>query len=524
MMKEIRELKLSELSVKQKLGMAMCARTYECGTREAGDANIDFVINMIRDHALGAVWVGPYRREEVMARIKEAADYPILIVTDAESGFAPHVIGMHGALGRTGNLEQAYTFGKLTAIHARQLGYNVVCDPVVDLNGGVRSIGTDPQKVAEIALAEAKGMRDGGVLICAKHFPGGRRVRNIDSHMAEPLSMETAESLAEYALQPYIQLNNAGLLDGIMAGHCKYPNIDPDYPTSLSKKVCDVFRDKGFNGFIITDALIMMGTAAKFGESAGKGLAVDATNLALTWSNNLRSYEALVDTYEKGLITDEHLDAAAQHVLDAQHKVFNLPDVAEITEHDEAVFSCINRDGVFAKCDEGLDASISRDGRHYFVVLTESSVEIDDQGKVDVDTQPKGWYQPAAIMDRLMELFPHSKAVAINQFPSPAQNMNVLEQSVDFDDVIFVTFVITQAYVGPDVLTSRVIAVIEALQITDRVSTVVHFGNPKALEDLVHIPRILAGGPSAESINCTLDVLAGNYPAKGKLTQEIHFQ
>ena len=523
-MKEIRELKLSELSVKQKLGMAMCAHTYECGKLEDSDANIDFVIDMIRDHALGAVWVSPfYRRDEIMARIKEAADYPILIVTDAEGGFEPHRIGMHGALGRTGNLQQAYTFGKLTAVHAREMGYNVVCNPVVDINGGVRSIGTDPEQVATIAVEEAKGMRDGGVLVCAKHFPGGRRTRNIDSHMAEPTSLETAESLVDYALKPYIALAKNGVLDAVMAGHCKYPNIDEVYPTSLSKKVCDVLRDQGFDGFIITDALIMMGTAAKFGSSEGKGLAINATNLALTWSYNPDSYQALVDTYEKGLITDDNLDAAVQYVLDAQHKVLELQTDATITEEDEQIYTCINRDGVYAKLDEGLDASISRDGRHYFVVLTESNVEINDQGKVDVDTQPKGWYQPSVIMDRLIELFPNSTAVAINQFPSPAQNMNVLERSVGYDDVIFITFVITQAYVGPDVLTSRVLAVIEALQITDRVSTVVHFGNPKALEDLVHIPRILAGGPSAESINCTLDVLAGLYPAKGRLTQEIHF-
>lgn len=523
-MLEIKELKLEDLSIQQKLGMAMCARTYECSKKEISDANIDFVIEKIKEHALGAVWVGPYRREEVMALIKEVADYPILIVTDAENGFVPYNIGMHGALGRTGNLEQAYSFGKLTAIRARELGYNVVCDPVLDLNGGVRSIGTDPKKVAEIALAEAKGLKDGGVLVCAKHFPGGRRMLQVDSHMAEPVSLETPESLVEYALHPYIQLAKNGVLDGIMAGHCKYPNIDPDYPTSLSKKVGDVLRDQGFDGFIITDALVMMGTAAKFGENAGKGLAVNATNLALTWSYNPKSYEALLDSYNRGLITDENLDAAVQHVLNAQHKVLSLNNDAIITEQDIENHKNINRDGVFAKLDEGLDASISRDGRHYFVVLTESEVEINDQGKVDVDTQPKGWFQPASVMDRLIELFPNSTVVAINQFPSPAQNMNVLERSVDYDDVIFVTFVITQAYVGPDVLTSRVISVIQALQVTNRVSTVVHFGNPKALEDLVHIPRILAGGPSSISVNCTLDVLAGLHPAKGQLTQEIKFQ
>ena len=67
----------------------------------------------------------------------------------------------------------------------------------------------------------------------------------------------------------------------------------------------------------------------------------------------------------------------------------------------------------------------------------------------------------------------------------------------------------------------RIVSVIQALQVTNRVSTVVHFGNPFVLEELEHIPRILIGGCSLDSICCTLDVLAGNYPAKGHLPYEL---
>ena len=154
-------------------------------------------------------------------------------------------------------------------------------------------------------------------------------------------------------------------------------------------------------------------------------------------------------------------------------------------------------------------------------MLTQNEVEISDDGKVNVDTFSKGWYQPKAIIHRLKTLFPNSEAFAINQFPSPLQNVQLLERSINYDDVIFVTYADSAAYIGRECLTSRIVSVIQALQVTNRVSTVVHFGNPFVLEELEHIPRILIGGCSLDSICCTLDVLAGKYPAKGHLPFEL---
>ncbi len=527
-MKEIQELKREELTIKQKLGMAWCAHIWDLGDEARTEAEVEYVLDMICNHSLGAVWIDPDMAPEIMPRIKEAADYPILIIRDAESGIAPHTIGRHNALGTTGSEELAYIFGKITAIHARNQGYNVVCNPVLDLCRGnsvcgntVRSMGGNKEQVAKLGIAEAQGMHDGGVLVVGKHFPGADGDGTIDTHMAEKCSMETAQELIDYNMYPYLELNKRGLLDGIMTQHSRLLNIDPDYPVSLSKKVIGLFREQGFDGFAITDALIMMGTAAKFGARTCKGLAIgNGNDLALTWSGNEDSFEAIQETYEKGMIDDDRLDEAVRHVLEAQHKTLIPPKYTDITVEDEEKFIRINRDGVFAKVDEGLDVSISRDGRHYFVVLTPNDVEINDYGKVNVDTMGKGWYQPQRIIDRLMELFSNSTAIAINEFPSPAQNMHLLERNVTYDDVVFITFMESQAYVGKECLTSRIISVIQALQITNRVSTLVHFGNPYVVEDLVHISRILIGGMSAGSIECTLDVLAGDCPAKGVLTYD----
>lgn len=532
-MRICKPLRLSELSVRQKLGMTMTAHVYNLGEEAQTEANLNYALDMIRDHSLGAIWVEPgFRREEVMERIREAADYPILIFTDAESGFAPYLIGKHNALSTVGSEELAYVFGKVTAIAARKAGYNVVCNPVLDMcrenavcAKTMRSMGGDKYKVARLAVAEARGMRDGGVLIVGKHYPSACGDFEIDAHMAESTSWETEEELLDYNLYPYLELYRRDLLDGIMTQHCRFPNIDPDYPASLSEKVIGVIRRQGFDGFTITDALIMMGTAAKFGTDACKGLAIgNGNDLALTWYDNRGSFEAILESYDKGLIGDERLDDAVGHVLAAQEKTLHLACDGEITPEDLANFRKINTDGVCTHIDTGIPVRLDPRGRHYFVVMAQNSVDINDEGKVNVDTLHRGWYQPQRIIDRLLELFPNSAAVAVNEFPSPHQISCVLEGNVGYDDAVFVTCTETLTNVGWECLTSRITSLVKAMQITNRVSTVVHFGNPFVLEELPHIPRIILGGVSQEAVNAALDVLAGLYPAKGKLPYQVKFQ
>ena len=75
----MKELKLEELTTRQKLGMTMTALM--TGTDEE---NVEYVLGLIRDHALGAVWINwpAAERNALLAKVKETADYPILAQAD----------------------------------------------------------------------------------------------------------------------------------------------------------------------------------------------------------------------------------------------------------------------------------------------------------------------------------------------------------------------------------------------------------------------------------------------------------
>ena len=109
----------------------------------------------------------------------------------------------------------------------------------------------------------------------------------------------------------------------------------------------------------------------------------------------------------------------------------------------------------------------------------------------------------------------------MDEFPNTSHNWILVNENIDYDDVILVTFMDGKAYQGEESFSGRFVTAVKALQITDRVSAILHYGNPYPLEALEHIPRVIIGGQSFESVETGIKVLAGDYPAKGKLTYDL---
>ena len=541
-MRKQKELRFEDLSTQQKIGMVMTGiirPVRGANQYESFEENLSFVLDLIRNHSLGAVWVpqstilgikGTVRTTypDVIQKLRDAADYPLLIFTDAESGIGDYMIGEHSAIGFADSEELAYTFGKVTGITARKLGYNVVCDPILDTGGKhepcggvVRSLGGDKHRVTELAAAISRGLHDAGVLSVAKHYPSAET--KFDAHMAPNVSDISYDELINNKLYPYVELSKMGLLDGIMAGHVAVSCIDGDVPATVSRKLSNLIRESGFDGFMITDALDMMGLKARYGDTRVKGLCIaGGMDLILPWFSAKKAYHDLCECYQEGIIPNDRLDEAVKRVLAAQHKLATLePRFEEITDEDLAKFNEINANSVYVRTDEDIPQTISRDGKHFFLVTVKNESDIKDGGKVTVDTFTNGWFLPAKITKRIEELFPNSLVRAIYQFPTPYQNMDVLQDSLDYDDIVVVNFTEAPAYAGSDRITHRLLALYTALQQTDRISTFLHFGSPFVLEEMPHVKRLLIGGVSADSVDVALDILAGLRTSNGKLAHRV---
>lgn len=205
---------------------------------------------------------------DLVHKLRAASPLPrILIAADYEDGLGrwlpdAELLPSNMAIGASQKEELAFEKGLITACQARMLGVDWVFAPVVDLADNpdnpiinTRAFGKDPKLVVRMAHAFMKGLAQGGVLNCLKHFPGHGNT-SVDSHLAMPVMKDTKDGLRT-ALLPFQALLEEA--DSVMIGHLSIPAIDKIHPASLSPILVKELLQKrmGFNKCVCTDALSM---------------------------------------------------------------------------------------------------------------------------------------------------------------------------------------------------------------------------------------------------------------------------
>lgn len=213
----------------------------------------------------------------VVEQLRAAADWPLLVASDLERGAGQQVAGLTelpppGALGWIDDPELSRDAGRRTARDARLAGINWVLAPVADLDAEAdnpivqsRAFSDDPERVAVHVRAWIEGCQE-SALACAKHFPGHGRT-TADSHLTLPV-VPASRALLERDRIPFRAAVRAGVA-GIMTAHVAYPDLDSTgTPATFSAPILSGLREEGFNGVIVTDALMMEG--ARSGQGPGE--------------------------------------------------------------------------------------------------------------------------------------------------------------------------------------------------------------------------------------------------------------
>lgn len=251
------------------------------------------------------------------------------------------------ALGATRSPQDAFTTSKITAQELRAIGITQDYAPDSDVNVnpanpviGVRSPGSDPSLVAQIASSEVDGYQAGGVIATAKHFPGHGDT-NTDSHTGVPIINHTKEQWEKLDLPPF-KADIAHGVDSIMTAHIIVPALDPSGdPATLSKPIMtDILRDQlHFKGVIVSDALGMAGLRAKYGDDRIPVLAVkagvdqlekppaDSTGKGLYTLQR----DSLVNAVKSGEVSESRIDQSVYRILKQKldHGLFKHPYVDE---------------------------------------------------------------------------------------------------------------------------------------------------------------------------------------------------
>ena len=257
------------------------------------------------------------------ADLLRRAGRPMLIASDLERGAGQQVAGLTQfppplALASLGDASVVRWAGAVTAQEARAVGINWVFAPVGDLDVlpdnpivQTRAFGDDPNRVASLVRTWIEGCQAAGALACVKHFPGHGRTA-VDSHIALPIVAEEARALRESDLLPFTIAVECGVAS-VMTAHVAYPSLDPSgLPATLSRPIMDELRGPlGFDGLVVSDALIMDGALAGRRESDAAVEAVRAGVDLLLYPNDARRVrDALEQALASGTLPRERLAEA----------------------------------------------------------------------------------------------------------------------------------------------------------------------------------------------------------------------
>jgi beta-N-acetylhexosaminidase len=277
----------------------------------------------------------PYEAASLLNRLQKDSKLPLLVAADFERGVAMRLLGTttfpHAmAFGADGKIEDAETFGRITALEGRAIGVHWNFFPDADVNSNpsnpiinTRSFGEDPQRVGDLVAAYIKGSHEGGMLTTVKHFPGHGDTAT-DSHLGVASVTVDRAHLDSIELPPFKEAIASGV-DSVMVAHVTVPTLDsdPNHVATISPNVVSDLLEKqlGFHGLIVTDALDMAGLTHLFAKNIGRA-AVEAfkagNDMLIIPADLPASFDAMVQAVRSGEISRERLDYSVLKILKAK--------------------------------------------------------------------------------------------------------------------------------------------------------------------------------------------------------------
>lgn len=204
-------------------------------------------------------------------QIRASAGRPLLFGADLERGAGQQFEGATllppaGAFGTLDRVATTRAAAELTAREARAIGIDVVFAPVADVASepdnpivGPRAFSSEVAQVVRHTAAWVRGALEGGAWPCAKHFPGHGRTRG-DSH-AGGVTVDLDRATVEAEWAPFAAAIDASV-PMIMTAHVSVPSLDSTgRPATRSRPILQggLRESLGFDGLIVTDALLMAG-------------------------------------------------------------------------------------------------------------------------------------------------------------------------------------------------------------------------------------------------------------------------
>jgi beta-glucosidase-like glycosyl hydrolase/CubicO group peptidase (beta-lactamase class C family) len=324
---------MQTLSVREKAAQLLMIAVYS--TKDG--ANSAATAKLITEHKVGGLIFfqgSPAAQAELTNYYQSISRIPLLIGMDAEWGVGMRLdsvprLPYQIVLGAAQNPKLSYEMGSEIARQFALLGMHINFAPVADINNNpenpvinVRSAGENRSIVAQNIAALTQGMQDGGILACAKHFPGHGNT-NVDSHYDVPTLHTSRRSINRTEFYPFKYLIEKGVA-AVMVGHLRSQALDTTMEiASMSPTIITnvLKQELKFNGLVISDGMQMKAVSAQRSNAPQANLyALMAGNDILVFPKDIA---ATLDTIERAVensrFPQELLDLHCRRVLNTKY-------------------------------------------------------------------------------------------------------------------------------------------------------------------------------------------------------------
>ena len=228
----------------------------------------------------------------------------------------PHNIG----LGAANDADLMYEIGAATADEAKMTGMLWNFAPCVAVSTDPRwgrtyeSYSSDPEIVGELGSAYVKGLKDGGIAACGKHFfaDGSEEWGTGENgYLIDRGDASLTEEETDALLDVYRKLIDAGV-PTIMLSHGSVGGVK----MHENGKYISILRGElGFDGMIVSDwESIHNISGSSFSEQMAN--AINAGVDMLMEPNMYReTYDAVMQAVNSGTISEERINDAVRHIL-----------------------------------------------------------------------------------------------------------------------------------------------------------------------------------------------------------------
>ncbi len=449
-MKSRIEEMLNSMSLDEKIGQVVICGFY-------GITPSKEIKTLIQKYHLGNVILfkrnveNPEQLRKLTTSLQEMSKMPLSIATDQEGGIVTRLTKPfttfpgNMATAATGDPHNAYLSGLIMAKEMRSVGINWNLAPVVDVNDlpenpgiGVRSYSDDPGIVAKFASEFLKGLHDGKVAACAKHFPG-KGHSSKDAHLEMPTVDRDRETLEKVELYPYRELMKVGL-DSVMPSHVYYPALceKRNLPATLSKQVMvDLLKNEmKFKGVTVTDDLEMNGITNSLsgGEAAWISLenGADVVMICHTFDEQVRAFERIKEKVSSSSISVERLNNAVKRVLEMKRNMGLFKGILTIeNENGDKKSLAISRKIVkksITICRD-LDEIVKKVSNEPILIVYPSStnlVKVEEGGE-------QGKLELVKTFERLSKF--EVKSVPVSSKPTNDEIRSVISKIKDFEGI-----------------------------------------------------------------------------------------